>query len=268
MMLVNKQSILCIYLSVIVLPAVVINTTTSSQAQAFQMLFPSSSTSTSALSPRKTSKTTATRTSLSSNILTTTTTTTAFKLNLDNNNSDSDSDSDSDLNSLSSSSSSSFSVIDRVQTRFKIAQESSTAGYGWKQVLADVIAGNEYNENEILSTIDETISSAPCVIYTWESSPSCKKALETLFDVIHLNAKNVKIVVLDPTTSEGNIIRAVLGRKVKRSSVPFVFIDGKYIGGYDGGIDDDDNNNSDASGMVNLAFQGKLRDMLTDAGAM
>jgi len=102
-------------------------------------------------------------------------------------------------------------------------------------------------------------------MYTWESSPSCKKAVEVLFDIIQLNAKNVKIVVLDPSTSKGNIIRAVLGRKVKRSSVPFIFIDGNYIGGYDGGIDDDDN---DASGMVNLAFQGKLRDMLTAAGAM
>jgi len=238
------------YLSVTVLIAVVINTTTCSQAQAFQMLFPSSSTST-----RKTLKTTTVSKISSSKISTTKTTATTFKLNSDNN--------DSDFNSPSSSSS---SFLDSVQTRFKIAQESNTAGYGWKQVLADVIAGNEYNESEILNTIDETISSAPCVMYTWESSPSCKKAKEA-FDVI--NAKNVKIVVLDPSKSEGNIIRAVLGRKVKRSSVPFIFIDGKYIGGYDGGIDDNDNDNgNDASGMVNLAFQGKLRDMLTDAGAM
>jgi len=258
-MLVNKQFILCIYLSVIVSPEVV----------AFQILSPSSSTLT--LSTRKTSKTkttTTTRTSSSPSWKISTTTTTTFKLNLDNNNSNSDSDSDLNSNSLSSnksSSESSLSVLESVQARFKIAQESNTAGYGWKQVLADVIAGDEYNENEILNTIDETISSAPCVMYTWESSPSCKKAVEVLFDIIQLNAKNVKIVVLDPSTSKGNIIRAVLGRKVKRSSVPFIFIDGNYIGGYDGGIDDDDN---DASGMVNLAFQGKLRDMLTDAGAM
>jgi glutaredoxin len=97
-------------------------------------------------------------------------------------------------------------------------------------------------------------------MYTWESSPSCKKAIEA-FEIINAN---VKIVRLDDPWTEGNPIRAVLGRKIGRSSVPFIFINGKYIGGYDGGIEDD----NDASGMLNLAFQGKLRDMLNDAGAM
>lgn len=54
------------------------------------------------------------------------------------------------------------SFLDNVQTRIKIGQESKNAGYGFKQIMADVIAGNDYNENVILNTIDETISSAPC----------------------------------------------------------------------------------------------------------
>ena len=62
-------------------------------------------------------------------------------------------------------------------------------------------------------------------MYTWESSPSCKKAIEA-FDVI---GAKVKIVRLDDPWSEGNNIRAVLGRKVKRTSVPFIFIDGTYM---------------------------------------
>ncbi|OEU23133.1 hypothetical protein FRACYDRAFT_178883 [Fragilariopsis cylindrus CCMP1102] len=153
------------------------------------------------------------------------------------------------------------SLLDTIQTRIKIGQESKKAGYGFKQMMADVIAGDDYNENEISNTIEETISSAPCVMYTWESSPSCKKAIEA-FEIINAN---VKIVRLDDPWTEGNPIRAVLGRSIGRSSVPFIFINGQYIGGYDGGIEND---NNDASGMLNLAFQGKLRDMLNDAGAM
>jgi len=73
---------------------------------------------------------------------------------------------------------------------------------------------------------------------------------------------NVKIVRLDDPWSEGNPMRAALGKKVGRTSVPFVFINGIYIGGYDGGVNDD------APGMVDMAFKGKLLPMLSDAGAL
>ena len=152
------------------------------------------------------------------------------------------------------------SFLDTVQTSFKIAQESNAAGYGFKQILADVLAGEYYDKEAISASIEDTISSAPCVMYTWESSPSCKKAVEA-FEVI---GAKPKIVRLDDPWEDGNPVRAMLGRKVGRTSVPFVFVGGNYIGGYDGGLE----GNSDASGMVDLAFQGKLRDMLAEAGAM
>lgn len=159
----------------------------------------------------------------------------------------------------SSSSSDSNSFVDAIQTSFRIAQESNAEGNGFKQILADVLAGDNYDKEAISSGIEETIASAPCVMYTWESSPSCKKAVEA-FETI---GADVKIVRLDNPWEEGNPIRAVLGRKVGRTSVPFIFVGGKYIGGFDGGIDSEN-----ASGMVDLAFQGKLRDMLSEAGAM
>jgi glutaredoxin 3 len=87
-------------------------------------------------------------------------------------------------------------------------------------------------------------------MFTWEASPSCKQAIEA-FETMNAN---VKIIRLDDPWSEGNPIRAALGRKVGRSSVPCVFLEGKYVGGYDS--------------MVDLAFKGTLRDMLSDAGAM
>lgn len=58
--------------------------------------------------------------------------------------------------------SSSSSFVDTIQTRIKIAQKSNADGYGFKQVLADVIAGDDFDEEGILNTIDETIASAPC----------------------------------------------------------------------------------------------------------
>ena len=61
---------------------------------------------------------------------------------------------------------------------------------------------------------------------------------------------------------KGNPMRAELGKKVGRTSVPFIFVDGNYLGGYDGGINDD------APGIVDLAFKGTLRPKLIDAGAM
>mmetsp|Transcript_20779 Transcript_20779/g.57691 ORF Transcript_20779/g.57691 Transcript_20779/m.57691 type:complete len:194 (+) Transcript_20779:1253-1834(+) len=160
---------------------------------------------------------------------------------------------------LGSSSSDSNSFVDGIQTSFRIAKESNAEGNGFKQILADVLAGDDYDKEAVSRGIEETIASAPCVMYTWENSPSCKKAVEA-FETI---GADVKIVRLDDPWEEGNPIRAVLGRKVGRTSVPFVFVGGEYIGGFDGGIDSEV-----APGMVDLAFKGKLRDMLGEAGAM
>jgi len=152
------------------------------------------------------------------------------------------------------------SILDSIQTSLRIAQEANAAGFGFKQIIADVLAGDEYDKEAISASIEETVASAPCVMYTWESSPSCKQAVKA-FQTI---GAVPKIVRLDDPWDEGNPIRATLGRKVGRTSVPFVFVGGKYIGGYDGGLE----GGPDAAGMVDLAFQGKLRDILTEAGAM
>jgi glutaredoxin len=190
------------------------------------------------------------------------------------------------------------SILDTIQTSFKIAMESNGEGYGFKQVVADVLAG-EFDRDAVSQTIEETVASAPCgkslcravlrrykqftnafishrafcgrshlfhfpstttVMYTWESSPSCKKAVEAFA----VTGAQPKIVRLDDPWEEGNPVRATLGRMVGRTSVPFVFVGGTYIGGFDGGLE----GNPDASGMVDLAFQGKLREMLNEAGAL
>ena len=60
------------------------------------------------------------------------------------------------------------------------------------------------------------------------------------------------------------MLLAVLGRHLKKTSVPMIFIGGQYVGGYSDGPDGDEN----APGLVPLAFDGRLRAMLKDAGAL
>ena len=96
------------------------------------------------------------------------------------------------------------------------------------------------------------------VLFTWEARPACKKAIKYL-DIA--NAQ-YRIVRLDDPWDEGNKIRAELGKMNGRSSVPQIFIGGKYVGGFDAGVGDA------APGILDLAFRGTLKDMLEEAGCL
>jgi len=94
-------------------------------------------------------------------------------------------------------------------------------------------------------------------MFTWESSPACKKAIEYC-EVIGVTPKLVR---LDDPWSEGNPQRAALGRLTGKSSVPSIWVGGTYIGGCDDGPSDA------APGLVKLALKGELRPALESAGA-
>lgn len=149
------------------------------------------------------------------------------------------------------------SIVSNVQKSFKIAQDSSSSGSGFKQVIADVLAG-EYDAEEVNAKLDELIDSAPCVVFIWEASPFSKKAIAAL----EVAGADFKIVRLDDPWSEGNPLRAELGKRTGRTSVPSIFIDGEYVGGFDGGTGED------SPGIVDLAFRGTLRPKLEAAGAL
>mmetsp|Transcript_13966 Transcript_13966/g.16870 ORF Transcript_13966/g.16870 Transcript_13966/m.16870 type:complete len:220 (-) Transcript_13966:463-1122(-) len=149
------------------------------------------------------------------------------------------------------------SVIDQVQTFVKVFQESKAEGSDFKQAVADAIAG-EYDREATTEEVQQLASSAPLVLFTWEASPACKKALKYL----EVAGAEAKIVRLDDPWEEGNPKRAALGRLTGKSSVPSVWINGVYIGGCDDGPTDE------APGLVPLAFQGKLLPMLEAAGAV
>lgn len=149
------------------------------------------------------------------------------------------------------------SLVDNVQKSVKIAQESSASGSSFKQVVADVMAG-EYDSVQVNAKLDELIASAPCVVFIWEASPFSKKAIAAL----EVAGADFEIVRLDDPWSEGNPLRAELGKRVGRPTVPSIWIGGEYVGGFDGGTGEE------SPGIVDLAFRGTLRSKLEAAGAL
>lgn len=148
-------------------------------------------------------------------------------------------------------------AMKNVKTTYRIFQDALAAGYDLKLCLACAIAG-EYNVEEVRSQISDHIASHPCVLFTWDQSPSCQKAINYL----DIAGADYKIVYLDKPWSEGNKMRAELAKTVGKSSVPMIFIDGDYVGGFDSGV------GKDSPGLLDMAFQGTLRDKLEIAGAL
>jgi glutaredoxin len=95
-------------------------------------------------------------------------------------------------------------------------------------------------------------------MFIWEASPFSKKAVEAM----EVAGADVKIVRLDDPWEEGNPLRAELGKRTGRTSVPNVWIAGEYVGGFDGGVSEE------SPGIVNLAFRGTLLPKLEAAGAL
>jgi glutaredoxin 3 len=149
------------------------------------------------------------------------------------------------------------SFLDTVTKTYNIFQTARGDGYDFKQSVAIAMAG-EYDADAVKAEIQEQINSAPCVMFTWEASPACKKAIKYL-DVA---GAKYKIVRLDDPWESGNPIRAELGKMVGRSSVPCIFIGGEYVGGFDGGVGEE------SPGILEMAFKGTLREKLMAVGAL
>ena len=160
--------------------------------------------------------------------------------------------------SLASSTTDDISFVDNITQRYQLFQKSRSEGYDFKQSTAITIAG-DYDEDSVQKKIQEEISSAPVVMFTWEASPACKKAIKYL----DIAGASYKIVRLDDPWSEGNKIRAELGKMNGRSSVPAIFLGGKYVGGFDAGVDD-----KKSPGILEMAFKGTLQEKLKEVGAL
>ena len=124
-------------------------------------------------------------------------------------------------------------------------------GYGFKQAVADLVAG-DFDEASVKREVESFVEENSIAMFSFSTCPFCRRAKD------FLDEKGVKYSVLELDELEGNKgneIRAILGKKTKRTSVPSIFIGGKYIGGC-----------NDGPGLLPLAASGELDDLLLAAG--
>ena len=113
-------------------------------------------------------------------------------------------------------------LLGAVQVGFDILFNRMKEGDDFKQALADAMAGSSFDVLDANHKIDTFIDSAPCVVFSWTVSPFSTKAKKLLDQM----GCQYRAVELNQPWSEGNAIRAALGRRVGRTSVPMVFIGG------------------------------------------
>lgn len=114
------------------------------------------------------------------------------------------------------------------------------------------------NNQVITSRIRELVSSKTVFIFSWTFSPCSAKAKRSLDDIMCKYA----VVELDEPWNERDQIRAVLNQMMGSFSIPHVWINCTYIGGYD------EDSSECAQGLVRLTLAGKLRSLLIDANAL
>jgi glutaredoxin 3 len=124
---------------------------------------------------------------------------------------------------------------------------TNAMGYRFKQFVADIVAG-DFDEEAVTSRVSSFIDDNAVAVFSFTTCPFCRRAKDFL-DEKGIAYKALELDELEG--NEGNHIRAVLGRRTQRTSVPSIFIGGKNIGGC-----------NDGPGLLPLAKTGELDKML------
>lgn len=125
---------------------------------------------------------------------------------------------------------------------------SNPIGYGFKQWVADIVAG-DFDQGEVGNQVDSFVTDNKVAMFSFTTCPFCRKAKDVL-DEKGISYTSLELDELEG--NRGNEIRAMLGRKTKRTSVPSIFIGGNYIGGC-----------NDGPGLIPLNDSGELDNMLS-----
>ena len=133
----------------------------------------------------------------------------------------------------------------------KLSEIMAGPGYSFKQWVADIVAG-EFDEVAVTATVDKFVEDNPVAMLSFTTCPFCRRAKDYL-DERGISYSTIELDTLDGNA--GNEIRAVLGRKVRRTSVPAIFVKGEFIGGC-----------NDGPGLLTLAESGALDEKLSAAG--
>lgn len=123
-------------------------------------------------------------------------------------------------------------------------------GDAFKQFVADIVAG-DYDEEATQLRVDRFVDENPVAMFSFTTCPFCRRAKD------YLEENNIPYLAMELDELDGNAgneIRAVLGKKTKRTSVPAIFVGGEFIGGC-----------NDGPGLLTLADQGRLDGMVQAA---
>lgn len=131
--------------------------------------------------------------------------------------------------------------------RFSEAVAGNPLGYRFKQWVADAVAGG-YDESAIRAEMDAFIDAHEIAMFSFTTCPFCRRAKDAL-EERGLAYEALELDALDG--NDGNAIRAELGRRTKRTSVPSIFVRGSYIGGC-----------NDGPGLLPLMESGELDRLL------
>jgi glutaredoxin len=133
--------------------------------------------------------------------------------------------------------------------RQEILIKSAISGVPPEQGIAEALAG-KHDQKAVEAEVLALARSAPTVVFTWETSPACKQAIQFLEKA----GATPKIVRLDEPWkwAEGAQMRAALGRLTTRTAVPSVWNGGESVGGCTDGP------TKSAPGLVPLSFSGEL----------
>ena len=127
---------------------------------------------------------------------------------------------------------------------------ASGFGYSFKQGVADLVAGSAYDKAATQLIIDEHVASNKVAMFSFTTCPFCRRAK----DYLNENGIGYSVIELDER-ADGNALRAELGRRTRRTSVPSIFINGEYVGGC-----------NDGPGLLPLANSGQLSALLAAGG--
>mmetsp|Transcript_26082 Transcript_26082/g.57751 ORF Transcript_26082/g.57751 Transcript_26082/m.57751 type:complete len:319 (+) Transcript_26082:46-1002(+) len=143
----------------------------------------------------------------------------------------------------------------RVLCQTPQTQVQFTSVADFKQGITAKLAG-EYDAVAVNKQIDLLIKTNPCMVFSQSTCPFCVKAKNLL--ITELGA-TVKVVELNLDKELGYPIRAELGKRTGRTSVPSVWIGGKFVGGC---------NDGPMGGVMTLNRENTLVPMLVKAKAL
>jgi len=128
---------------------------------------------------------------------------------------------------------------------------------GFKQWAAEAVAG-EFDVAAADVTLDDAISGGGVTVFAFAACPFCKEA-KALLDS---KGAAYEWLLLDER-EDGAALRARLGARTGRTSMPSVWVGGEYCGGLNDGLDD-----AACPGLAKLDERGALDARLRAAGAI